>query len=124
MRTYERPTVQQMLETSKMLAPPNISKQQLPPPVQQKLTFNTTPLIPAQLFALCSFNNSVIQIQVGESSTSTNCSIDNETKAILEELEDVNIEEFSKTLENFTVALASDFVYDSAWLLSYIFTSY
>ena len=89
-----------MLETSKMLAPPNISKQQLPPPVQpsvqQKLTFNTTPLIPAQLFASCSFNNSVIQIQVGESSTSANCSIDNETKAILEELEDVNIEEFFK----------------------------
>ena len=86
-----------MLETSKILAPPNISKQQLPPPVQPSVqTFNTTPLIPAQLFASCSFNNSVIQIQVGESSTSANCSIDNETKAILEESEGVNIEEFFK----------------------------
>ena len=39
LREYERPTVEQMLETSKMLAPPSISKQQLPPPVQPSIQY-------------------------------------------------------------------------------------
>ena len=56
--------------------------------------------IPSLLFASCSFTNSVIQIQVGDSNSVTCYSdkrvVNSDTKAIIEELEDVDIRDFFK----------------------------
>ena len=104
LHAYERLTAEQILETSKILAPPTEREpNQKASPLEQnptKVVVQITaaqPFFPTNLFSSCSFNNSVIQIQVGESSCSAICSRDSSsTKAILEELEDINIDEFFK----------------------------
>ena len=97
-----------MLETSKVLVPPTEkqSNQKAPSLVQNPMkevvqTVATHqsihPSLSTDLFPSYSFNNSVIQIQVGKPSSSAICSRDtSNTKANLEELEDIDMDEFFK----------------------------
>ena len=67
LHAYERPTAEQILETSKVLVPPTEkqSNQKAPSLVQNPMkevvqTVAIRPPLPTNLFSSCSFNNSVI----------------------------------------------------------------
>ena len=104
LRVYERPTAEQILETSKVLLPPTDkqSNQKAPSLVQHPMkevvqTVAIHPSLPTNLFSSCSINSFVIQIQVCELSSSAICSRNtSNTKAFLEELEDIDMDEFFK----------------------------